>query len=71
MIIYKVPTREGNRDEHTGYVWTFSKREANAIFKERGAEEAQRDKIEACPLAMNKHDIIRFLNRHAGHPDNG
>lgn len=73
MIIYKVPTRQypETGDEHTGYVWTFSKREANQIFKENNADPRRGDEIQSYELVMNKHDVIRFLNAYCSHPDNG
>lgn len=75
MKIYKVPTRldpnEGMGDDHTGYYFTSSKRDANNVFKIQGAQPELNDQIEELELAMNKHDIIRFLNVHCSHPDNG
>jgi hypothetical protein len=70
MIIYKVPTR-GDGDEHSGYSYHFSKREAKNKFKESGASTERGDEVEELELAMNKHDILRFLNLHCAHPDNG
>lgn len=58
-------------DGHTGYVWTLSKREANEIFKNKGADPERGDGIQECELSVNKHDIIRFLNEHCDFPDNG
>lgn len=75
MIIYKVPTRnkpeEDEDDGHTGFVWTLSKREAMKIYKNNGAQSDRGDDIQECELAVNKHDIIRFLNQHCDFPDNG
>lgn len=73
MKIYKVPTREDNpiTDEHTGYFWTTSKTEAKKVFKEKQADSERGDEIEEVELAMNKWDVIRFLNEHCSHPDNG
>ncbi len=73
MKIYKVPKRNNglSGDEHTGYYYTTSKREATAFFKENGADPAMGDKIQELTLAMNKWDVIRFLNAHCSHPDNG
>lgn len=73
MKIYKVPKRDykPSSDEHTGYFYTTSKREANKFFKENGADPTIGDEIEELTLAMNKWDVVRFLNTHASHPDNG
>lgn len=74
MKIYQVPTRRDpsdGGDEHTGYFYTLSKREANKVFKEQGAQPELNDKVRELELAMNKYDIVRFLNAHCSHPDNG
>lgn len=73
MKIYKVPTRQERQtgDEHTGYIYTLSKREATKAFKENNADPGRGDEIDTLELAMNKHDIIRFLNENCGYPDNG
>lgn len=70
MIIYKVPLRSDG-DEHSGYDWTYSKREANKTFKEGGADPQRGDKIQEIELAFNKSDLLRFLKAHCGYPDNG
>lgn len=71
MKIYKVPHRELDGDEHSGYSYHLSKREAQKTFKEAGANPNRGDEIEELELAMNKHDVIDFLNTHCSHPDNG
>jgi len=72
MKIFKVPKRAMiDNDEHEGYFYTTSKSEAKTFFKGNGADEKVGDKIEEISVAMNKHDLIAFLNIHCSHPDNG
>lgn len=86
MKIYQVPKRTlvepefselnegwetGSGDEHAGYFYTLSKREAYKVFKNCGADPAVGDKITEINVAMNKYDIVAMLNQHASHPDNG
>ncbi len=70
MIIYKVPHREINGDLR-GFSHHLLKSEAKKAFKEKGADENLGDEVEELELAMNKHDIIRFLNQNYSYPDNG
>lgn len=70
MKIYQVPSRHQG-DEHGGYTYYISKREAKKAFSESGANPKQGDEVRELHLYMNKEDVIRFLNTHCGHPDNG
>jgi hypothetical protein len=75
MKVYKVPKRNDPNTEaddgHAGYIYTYSKREANTLFKEGGADPKRGDEIEELEFAMNKRSVLEFLNLHCSHPDNG
>lgn len=75
MTVYKVPHRSiPGRDEddgHNGYYWTTSKSDADRNFKENGGDTERGDKVLKIELAMNKSDLIAFLNAYCSWPDNG
>lgn len=72
MKIYRVPSRgQEPHDEHSGYSYHLSKREAHNDFKTSGAIPERGDKIEELELRMDKWSMIDFLNKHCSYPDNG
>lgn len=65
MKFYCVPIR--NEDQNSGgYNWFTNKREAEAEHKAHGLYD-----IQVVDIKPTKAGILRALNIHASHPDNG
>lgn len=69
MKLYKLSFTEKNDNEHKGFAFYSSQREAK---KEARKVASHKDcEIEAIVVTPTKAGILRALNRYAGHPDNG
>jgi len=59
-------------DGHRGYKWVgIAKEAADCARRFREQDEGNTAFIELAEVPTEKRQLIRFLNQHAGHPDNG
>lgn len=69
MIIYRTAKRNYDQS-HNGFIYHISKSEAKKAHNETAIEQIG-DKIEIFDIALNKLDVINFLNNWCSYPDNG
>ena len=67
MKLYKVSVRT-KEWEHQGYSYHASKAAAQKVIRDAPDHECE---LEVIQVGRTKSEIIKALNRHGAHPDNG